>query len=233
MTAVVDETPRVRTLVLEVPATGRATAPASTSTSGSPPRTATAPSARYSIASAPGEPLAITVERLEDGEVSPYLSRTCARATRSSVRGPIGGYFVWDPADGGPLLLVAGGSGVVPMRAMLRHRRSSVQRRSERACSTPPARSRTSSTATELDGADRARGRPHADARAAARVDGPRAPRRRGAPARGRLAGRATRRSRSSAARRASSRRSRAASSSSATTRPRIKTERFGATGGR
>jgi len=79
----------------------------------------------YSIASAPGEALAITVELLEDGEVSPYLVEEVRAGDRFEVRGPIGGYFVWDAADGGPLLLVAGGSGVVPFRSMLRHRRRS------------------------------------------------------------------------------------------------------------
>jgi ferredoxin-NADP reductase len=77
----------------------------------------------YSIASAPGEPVAITVERLEDGEVSPYLTEVLREGDELELRGPIGGYFVWRPEDGGPLLLVAGGSGVVPFRAMLRHRR--------------------------------------------------------------------------------------------------------------
>jgi ferredoxin-NADP reductase len=77
----------------------------------------------YSIASAPGEPPAITIERLEDGEVSPYLVDVVEAGDVFEVRGPIGGYFVWGPEDGGPLLLVAGGSGVVPLRAMARHRR--------------------------------------------------------------------------------------------------------------
>jgi ferredoxin-NADP reductase len=77
----------------------------------------------YSIASAPGEPLAITVERLDDGEVSPYLTDELRASDVIEMRGPIGGYFVWGPEDGGPLLLVAGGSGVVPLRAILRHRR--------------------------------------------------------------------------------------------------------------
>ena len=77
----------------------------------------------YSIATAPGEPVAITVERLDDGEVSPYLTEVLRDGDQLELRGPIGGYFVWEPADGGPLLLVAGGSGVVPLRAMLRHRR--------------------------------------------------------------------------------------------------------------
>jgi ferredoxin-NADP reductase len=76
----------------------------------------------YSIASAPGEPLAITVERLDDGEVSPYLTSEVRAGDAFELRGPIGGYFVWDTADGGPLLLLAGGSGIVPLRAMLRHR---------------------------------------------------------------------------------------------------------------
>jgi ferredoxin-NADP reductase len=76
----------------------------------------------YSIASAPGEPLAITVERLDDGEVSPYLTEELRAVDELELRGPIGGYFVWEPDDGGPLLLLAGGSGVVPLRSILRHR---------------------------------------------------------------------------------------------------------------
>ncbi len=76
----------------------------------------------YSIASAPGEPLAITVERLDDGEVSPYLTQEARPGDELEVRGPIGGYFVWEPAFGGPLLLAAGGSGIVPLRSILRYR---------------------------------------------------------------------------------------------------------------
>jgi ferredoxin-NADP reductase len=76
----------------------------------------------YSIASAPGEPLAITVERLEGGEVSGYLTEELRAGDELELRGPIGGYFVWEPGDGGPLMLVAGGSGVVPLRSILRHR---------------------------------------------------------------------------------------------------------------
>ena len=68
----------------------------------------------------------ITVERLEDGEVSPYLTREVRPGDAFEVRGPIGGYFVWRADDGGPLFLAAGGSGVVPMRAILRHRRNSM-----------------------------------------------------------------------------------------------------------
>jgi ferredoxin-NADP reductase len=77
----------------------------------------------YSIASAPGEPPAITVERLEGGEVSPYLTGELRAGDELELRGPIGGYFVWEPGDGGPLMLLAGGSGIVPLRSILRHRR--------------------------------------------------------------------------------------------------------------
>jgi ferredoxin-NADP reductase len=78
----------------------------------------------YSIASAPerqGE-IDLTVERIEDGEVSTYLHDVLVVGDAVEVRGPIGGYFVWEADQGGPLLLVAGGSGVVPLMAMLRHR---------------------------------------------------------------------------------------------------------------
>jgi ferredoxin-NADP reductase len=77
----------------------------------------------YSIASAPEDArLAITVERLDDGEVSPYLVDDVRAGDFVEVRGPVGGWFVWDTRDGGPLFLVAGGSGVAPLMAMLRHR---------------------------------------------------------------------------------------------------------------
>jgi len=78
----------------------------------------------YSVASEPeraGE-IDLTVERIADGEVSPFLDDTVTVGDRFEVRGPIGGYFVWDRSIGGALLLVAGGSGVVPLMAMLRHR---------------------------------------------------------------------------------------------------------------
>jgi ferredoxin-NADP reductase len=76
----------------------------------------------YSIGSAPEEDdLVLTVERLDDGEVSPYLVDELRAGDELELRGPIGGYFVWEHASGGPLLLVAGGSGVVPFRAILRH----------------------------------------------------------------------------------------------------------------
>jgi ferredoxin-NADP reductase len=78
----------------------------------------------YSIASEParaGE-IDITVERIPEGEVSPFLHDVVVPGDRIEVRGPIGGYFVWEAPLGGPLLLVAGGSGVVPLMAMVRHR---------------------------------------------------------------------------------------------------------------
>ena len=78
----------------------------------------------YSIASAPEDPgIELTVDRLEDGEVSPFLVDDLQDGETIEVRGPIGGWFVWDVHDGGPLLLMAGGSGIVPLMAMLRHRR--------------------------------------------------------------------------------------------------------------
>ncbi len=77
----------------------------------------------YSIASPPEEPrLALTVERIDGGEVSPYLTEELRRGDEFEVRGPVGGHFTWRIRDGGPLLLVAGGSGLVPLMAMLRHR---------------------------------------------------------------------------------------------------------------
>ncbi len=122
--AVQAETPRVRTLVLDVAdwpghRAGQHVDIRLTAEDGYQAERA------YSLASAPGEPPAITVELLEDGEVSPYLVEEVREGDMFEVRGPIGGYFVWDPVDGGPLLLVAGGSGIVPLRSMLRHRRRS------------------------------------------------------------------------------------------------------------
>jgi len=129
--SVVDETPQVRTISLSAPdwadhRAGQHVDVRLTAEDGYQAERA------YSIASAPGEPLSITVERLDDGEVSPYLTEELRAGDEIEVRGPIGGYFVWDAADGGPLLLLAGGSGIVPLRAMLRHR--------ERLGSTVPVR---------------------------------------------------------------------------------------------
>lgn len=78
----------------------------------------------YSIASEPERPaeVDITVERIPDGEVSPFLHEVVVVGDRLEVRGPIGGYFVWEAPLGGPLLLVAGGSGVVPLMSIVRHR---------------------------------------------------------------------------------------------------------------
>jgi ferredoxin-NADP reductase len=77
----------------------------------------------YSIASAPEAPdLELTIERIDDGEVSPYLADEVREGDQFEVRGPVGGHFTWRVEDDGPLLLVAGGSGLVPLMAMLRHR---------------------------------------------------------------------------------------------------------------
>jgi ferredoxin-NADP reductase len=77
----------------------------------------------YSIASAPGiEPVELAIERLEDGEVSPYFHEVARTGDAFELRGPIGGHFVWRANDGGPILLVGGGSGVVPQMAIARPR---------------------------------------------------------------------------------------------------------------
>jgi ferredoxin-NADP reductase len=118
---VTDETPRVRTIRLDVPGwpghrAGQHLEVRLTAEDGYQA------SREYSIASAPGEPLEITVERLDDGEVSPYLTQEVRAGDLMEVRGPIGGWFVWEPADGGPLMLIAGGSGIVPLRSIVRQR---------------------------------------------------------------------------------------------------------------
>jgi len=116
-----DETPRARTLVLDVPdwpghRAGQHVDVRLVAEDGY------AAQRSYSIASPPEEStVALTVERLVDGEVSPYLAEVLGPGDGLELRGPIGGYFVWDVRDGGPLLLVAGGSGIVPLMAMLRH----------------------------------------------------------------------------------------------------------------
>ena len=121
---VVPETPRTKSLVLEVPGweghkAGQHVDVRLTAEDGYQAQRS------YSIASAPESQLAITVERLEDGEVSPYLVEEVREGDRFEIRGPIGGYFVWDPSEPRPLLLVGGGSGVVPLMAMIRHRAAS------------------------------------------------------------------------------------------------------------
>ena len=115
------ETPRARTVVLDVPgwpghSPGQHVDLRLTAEDGYQAQRS------YSIASAPENGrLELTVERIEDGEVSPYLVDELVVGDRLELRGPVGGYFVWDASLGGPLLLVAGGSGVVPLMAMLRH----------------------------------------------------------------------------------------------------------------
>jgi ferredoxin-NADP reductase len=122
VSAVVDETPRVRTLELDVPGwpghlPGQHVDVRLTADDGYQAQRS------YSIATpADGSRIAITVERLDDGEVSPYLVDELRPGDKLELRGPIGGYFVWEPSRGGPLLLVAGGSGVAPLMAMLRDR---------------------------------------------------------------------------------------------------------------
>lgn len=119
---VVPETPGVHTLILDVPGwpghrAGQHVDVRLTAEDGYQAERS------YSIASPPEEPrLSLTVERLDDGEVSTYLSDELKPGDEFELRGPIGGYFVWDIKMGGPLLLVAGGSGIVPLMAMLRHR---------------------------------------------------------------------------------------------------------------
>jgi ferredoxin-NADP reductase len=115
------ETPRVRTLELSVPGwadhlAGQHLDVRLTAEDGYQAQRS------YSIASAPGETLALTVERLDDGEVSPYLVDEAREGDGFEVRGPIGGYFVWEPDDPTSVLLVGGGSGVVPLMAMARSR---------------------------------------------------------------------------------------------------------------
>jgi ferredoxin-NADP reductase len=121
VTGVVQETPRVRTLILDAEGwtghrAGQHVDVRLTAEDGYQAERS------YSIASAPDEPLTITVELLDDGEVSPYLVEEVREGDRFEIRGPIGGYFVWDSTDGAPLLLVAGGSGIVPLMSMIRHR---------------------------------------------------------------------------------------------------------------
>jgi ferredoxin-NADP reductase len=119
---ILDETPRVRSLVLRCPGwpghlAGQHVDVRLTAEDGYQAQRS------YSIASAPeDEHLVLTVERLKDGEVSPYLVDVLHPGDRLELRGPIGGYFVWKESLGGPLLLLAGGSGIVPLRSMLRHR---------------------------------------------------------------------------------------------------------------
>ena len=119
---VIDETPRVKSLVLDAPGwpghrAGQHVDVRLTAEDGYQAQRS------YSIASAPeDEHLVLTVERMDEGEVSGYLGEELRDGDEIELRGPIGGWFAWGPQDGGPLLLVAGGSGVVPLAAMVRDR---------------------------------------------------------------------------------------------------------------
>jgi ferredoxin-NADP reductase len=118
----IDETPQVRSLVLDVPdwpghQPGQHVDVRLTADDGYQAERS------YSIATpADGHRVTITVERIDDGEVSPYLVDELQVGDKLELRGPIGGYFVWQPSDGGPLFLAAGGSGLVPLMAMVRAR---------------------------------------------------------------------------------------------------------------
>lgn len=122
----IDETPRVRSVVLDVPGwpghrAGQHVDVRLTAEDGYQAQRS------YSIASAPEDPrLALTVESLPDGEVSSYLVGELRAGDMLELRGPIGGYFVWESSRQEPLLLVAGGSGIVPLMSMLRHRAASM-----------------------------------------------------------------------------------------------------------
>jgi len=123
-----DETPTAHTLVFEVPewpghlpgqhVDVRLTAPDGYSTQRS-----------YSLAApADGDRVQLTVQRVADGEVSPYLTEVLATGEAVELRGPVGGYFVWRDTDQAPVLLVAGGAGIVPLMAMIRARRVAGRR---------------------------------------------------------------------------------------------------------
>jgi ferredoxin-NADP reductase len=117
---IVAETPRVKTIAFDVPdwpghRAGQHVDVRLTAEDGYQAQRS------YSIASAPdGTRVELTVERIDDGEVSPYLADELGPGDQIELRGPVGGYFVWEPSQGGPLLLVGGGSGVVPLMAMIR-----------------------------------------------------------------------------------------------------------------
>jgi ferredoxin-NADP reductase len=119
---IVEETPRAHTLVLDVPdwpghRAGQHVDVRLTAEDGYQAQRS------YSIASAPElDALELTVELVDDGEVSPYLVEELRVGDQFELRGPIGGHFTWSVADGGPLLLVGGGSGLVPLMSMVRHR---------------------------------------------------------------------------------------------------------------
>jgi ferredoxin-NADP reductase len=124
---IITETARVRTLALDVPGwpghrAGQHVDVRLTAEDGYQTERS------YSIASPPEDArISLTIERLDDGEVSPYLVDMLREGDKLELRGPIGGHFVWSVGDGGPLMLVGGGSGIVPLMAMLRHRAHAVE----------------------------------------------------------------------------------------------------------
>ena len=128
VTEVRDETPRVRSIVFECPGwdghhAGQHVDIRLTAEDGYQAQRS------YSIASAPEDDhLVLTIERLQDGEVSPYLFDVVQPGDQLEMRGPIGGYFIWDGSGAEPLFMIAGGSGVVPFRSMLRHRAAAGSR---------------------------------------------------------------------------------------------------------
>ena len=132
VTEVRDETPRVRSIVFECPGwdghhAGQHVDIRLTAEDGYQAQRS------YSIASAPEDDhLVLTIERLQDGEVSPYLVDVVEPGDQLEMRGPIGGYFIWDGSGEEPLFMIAGGSGVVPFRSMLRHRSAAGSRATAR-----------------------------------------------------------------------------------------------------
>ena len=129
MAAIIPETPRVRTLVLDIPGwpghrAGQHVDVRLTADDGYQTERS------YSVASAPERTqVELTVERLEEGEVSSYLVDTLRVGDPLELRGPIGGHFAWSVPDGGPLMLVGGGSGIVPLMSMIRHRAAASEAR--------------------------------------------------------------------------------------------------------
>jgi ferredoxin-NADP reductase len=128
VTAIRDETATARTIALEVPgwrghAPGQHVDVRLTAADGYSAQRSYSIASPYSGSTgADGSRVELTVQRLPDGEVSPYLAGALAPGQQLELRGPIGGWFVWDPDDPAPVLLVAGGSGIVPLMAMIRAR---------------------------------------------------------------------------------------------------------------
>ena len=215
--------------------TGAGTGPGSTSTC-----RLTAPDGyqaqrSYSIASGPEDDrLVLTVERLDDGEVSPYLTDELIPGDELELRGPIGGYFVWEEQLGGPLLMIAGGSGVVPFRSMLRHREavgSDVAGAAAVLGALARTRSSIATSCRRFDAADGVQVDVRADAPVARRLDRPPRPDRCGAAGARGVAARASGRWPTSAGPAGSSRRPRRRWSHDGHEPGRIRTERFGPTG--